>query len=311
MRVPLLLRALFVCAGLLSLSACASYLSVQTDIYTGMSLDLVLPKQKVQEAKSKLQSKVMSFGSNEELTTSANSLIAALDQVQERFDPFQTHLRLAANEPLLRNLREFDAMASRLADDPKATDEIKRAASEAHQVVEELAQSSLQDEHMAEILKAKNEEYWQNSPANSAVVFTFLGNAEVLIRQDKRKSSDAGGEFHVKGVIFDPSQVSEAVFTTVEQSIRMLAAAYGVPTVGSSGEAPSSASGRLALREREWRAEGAEEGALLAMQSVYLELLRELEKVPANGNLLPSDVDRIRGVLDAARAQLMASVGDS
>jgi hypothetical protein len=304
-------RSLLFIAALLPLPACASYLSVQTDIYTGKAPEVALSKQQVQSAKSRLESQVRKPDADAKLKTSAEDLIRSLDSVEKLFDSTHTQVYLAEDEPFLRSLRAFGTIASRLAVEPDTKPETRAAANDAQQIVRDLTQSSLHDEHMAEILKQANEDHWQNSPANCAEVFTFLGNAEVLVRQDKRKSSDAGGEFHIKGVIFDPSQVSEAVFTTVEQSIRVLAAAYGVPTTTSSEDGVASPAGRLAFRAREWKAEGAEEEALLAMQSAYLDLLRELEKVPASGNLAAEEIDRIRGVLEAARDKLKASPGGS
>lgn len=309
------LKAFFLiaCTGAV-LSSCASYLSVQTDIYTGEISDIVVSKTKVEAAKKNLQEGFESLSANADsqngdLRVLTANAIESILSFENRFSPNQASLHVPADDPIWNELERLEVLSYKVANDMNAKPEVKSSAHKVQSGVEKFIASSLHDAHLGEILKPENEHNWRNSPANGATVFTFFGNAEVLVRQDKRQSSDAGGEFHIKGVIFDPSQVSEAVFTAVELSIRVLATAYGVPTIGNSSTAPAEPTGRLAFRARELKAESSSEQTLIEMQSAYLEILREIEALPST--LVAADVDRIRGVLEAARDKLKSGAGDS
>jgi|GEM_PF-4237840 len=84
------------------------------------------------------------------------------------------------------------------------------------------------------IAKENNDDIWK-SIFNKTVSSSFLGNSDVayILRsnppEEEVKSGDYNNNFTIKGVRMDAADVTNAVFTTLTQTINFVAASQGVP----------------------------------------------------------------------------------
>ena len=82
------------------------------------------------------------------------------------------------------------------------------------------------DDPLASAVVSAPEEYWQGI-YNKTEASGQMGNTDIAIKME------TVGTFTIKGLRLDASKVTEATFDVVKQSVRMVAAAYGVPLPGA------------------------------------------------------------------------------
>jgi hypothetical protein len=132
---------------------------------------------------------------------------------------------------------------------------------------------------------ASSEEYWRGL-YNRVLTYTWFGNSEIAVRMQSL------GEFHVKGVIFDPSRITKATFDGVATAVKVAAAAYGVPlpvsspdgspNAGPGGEAASRGAVSKATMRAESNVLRKRMSSRLALEAkLFLQLSTELEKQDA------------------------------
>lgn len=84
------------------------------------------------------------------------------------------------------------------------------------------------------IAKNDNDQIWK-SIFNKTVSYSFLGNSDVayILRsnppEEELKSGDYNNNFTIKGVRMDAADVTNAVFTTLTQTINFVAGTQGIP----------------------------------------------------------------------------------
>ena len=86
--------------------------------------------------------------------------------------------------------------------------------------------ADLLDDPLAPIVIASPDEFWRGVYNETSALGT-MGNTDIAIKME------TVGSFTIKGVRVDASKVTEATFDVLKQSIRMVAAAYGIPLPAS------------------------------------------------------------------------------
>lgn len=81
----------------------------------------------------------------------------------------------------------------------------------------------LLDDPLAPIIIAAPSQYWRGIYNKTDATGT-IGNTDIAIKMETI------GTFTIKGIRLDASKVTEATFDVLKQSVRMVAAAYGIPT---------------------------------------------------------------------------------
>jgi len=81
------------------------------------------------------------------------------------------------------------------------------------------------DDPLASYVISAPDKYWQGI-YNKAQASGTIGNTDIAIKME------TVGTFTIKGLRLDASKVTEASFEILKQSVRMVAAAYGVPVPG-------------------------------------------------------------------------------
>jgi hypothetical protein len=84
----------------------------------------------------------------------------------------------------------------------------------------------LLDDPLAPIVIAAPDEFWKGV-YNKTTALGTMGNTDIAIKME------TAGTFTIKGLRVDASKVTEATFDVLKKSIRMVAAAYGVPLPAS------------------------------------------------------------------------------
>lgn len=90
------------------------------------------------------------------------------------------------------------------------------------------------DDPQASLVVYAPERYWRSGDGRGSRPFNLskgsgqMGDADIAIRMD------GPGEFSLKGVRVDSSKVAQASFAAISQSVRVVAAAYGVPLTGKT-----------------------------------------------------------------------------
>jgi hypothetical protein len=87
----------------------------------------------------------------------------------------------------------------------------------------------LLDDPLAPMVIAAPDEFWEGV-YNETQAFGTMGNTDIAIKME------TVGSFTIKGLRVDTSKVTEATFDVLKQSIRMVAAAYGVPLPASENK---------------------------------------------------------------------------
>lgn len=91
------------------------------------------------------------------------------------------------------------------------------------------------------IAKNENDQIWK-SIFNKTVSYSFLGNSDVayILRsnppEEELKSGDYNNNFTIKGVRMDAADVTNAVFTTLTQTINFVAGTQGIPLRNQSNQ---------------------------------------------------------------------------
>ncbi len=136
----------------------------------------------------------------------------------------------------------------------------------------------LTDARVAEIVGAPNEDWAKY--VNDVKVTGYFGNSEFSIVMRNL------GNYHLKGVVFDPSQVSQATLDTMAQAVNMVAAAYGVPVrVGDSDSSTAQQPSSIPMILGELAGiEHAEETRRARMAELFSKLLAQETAISAAAN---------------------------
>ncbi len=94
----------------------------------------------------------------------------------------------------------------------------------------------LLDDPLAPIVIAASDEFWKGI-YNETTALGTMGNTDIAIKME------TVGSFTIKGLRVDASKVTEATFDVLKQSIRMVAAAYGVPLPSAEKKTQQDAGG--------------------------------------------------------------------
>jgi len=92
------------------------------------------------------------------------------------------------------------------------------------------------DDPLAPIVIAAPDEFWKGVYNKTSALGT-MGNTDIAIKME------TVGSFTIKGLRVDASKVTEATFDVLKQSIRMVAAAYGVPLPAAEKKTKQDAGG--------------------------------------------------------------------
>lgn len=87
------------------------------------------------------------------------------------------------------------------------------------------------DDPLAPTIISAPDEFWEGV-YNETKAFGTMGNTDIAIKME------TVGSFTIKGLRVDTSKVTQATFDVLKQSVRMVAAAYGVPLPASEKKAP-------------------------------------------------------------------------
>lgn len=94
----------------------------------------------------------------------------------------------------------------------------------------------LLDDPLAPVIIGAAPQYWKGI-FNKTDAFGTVGNTDIAIKMETI------GTFTIKGIRLDASKVTEATFDVLKQSVRMVAAAYGIPTPADQTSANSGDTG--------------------------------------------------------------------
>lgn len=114
---------------------------------------------------------------------------------------------------------------------------------------------------------------------------TWFGNAEIAIRMEDL------GQFHMKGVTFDPSRVTKAALDGIGSAVKIVAAAYGVPvpqateSKGEGGEADPTQVTRSRLQAQLNELKALESRELATRAESFYKVLGRLQGLPTSGNV--------------------------
>lgn len=138
----------------------------------------------------------------------------------------------------------------------------------------------LSDAEIGRIVDAP-EQYWTGI-YNRVCGSTWFGNAEIAIRMENL------GQFNMKGVVFDPSQVTKAAVDGIAATVAVAAAASGVPVVGvkansgngnaENGETATVSKASIAAEAGALRAAMRERELLAA--KLFSRILQQMDKKP-------------------------------
>lgn len=150
---------------------------------------------------------------------------------QQSFDNKTKDLILCLEkEPTVPNLDKLHAIIST----QKHTQ-----ASMQNELVSLTGGANIMDDPLAPAVIAAPNAFWKGI-YNETTALGTMGNTDIAIKME------TVGSFTIKGVRVDTSKVTEATFDVLKQSIRMVAAAYGVPlpitgskTQQGTGESPT------------------------------------------------------------------------
>lgn len=139
-----------------------------------------------------------------------NKLIVCLNRKPDPFNPEPLHRVIIAQQQTQRSIEQ--------------------------KVVSLTGGTHLLDDPLAPVVIAAPNTFWKGV-YNETTALGTMGNTDIAIKME------AVGGFTIKGVRVDASKVTEASFDVLKQSIRMVAAAYGVPLPATEKNAQQNATG--------------------------------------------------------------------
>jgi hypothetical protein len=159
----------------------------------------------------------------------------------------------------------------------------------------------LLDDSLAPIIIAAPSQYWKGIYNKTDATGT-IGNTDIAIKMETI------GTFTIKGIRLDASKVTEATFDVLKQSVRMVAAAYGIPTsadqtTGNSGDTGSPTNTVLSIDQMR---QTAERKRLLSRTAALtiLDLIVTQKDNLADNNKRKIAVQQLKKSFEAYKAQL-------
>lgn len=160
------------------------------------------------------------------------------------------------------------------------------------------------DDHLAPFIISASENYWQGV-FNKTEASGQIGNTDIAIKMETI------GTFTIKGVRLDASKVTEASFQVLKQSVKLVAAAYGIPTPGGTpptvGDQISGSPAAMVMNIDQLRQTAdlkRQKSQYAALSLLDLIISERLDLLSANNPARKAAVDRIKKSFQAYKPQL-------
>ncbi|NGZ95146.1 MAG: hypothetical protein CV089_03255 [Nitrospira sp. WS110] len=161
-------------------------------------------------------------------STGNKALSDLSDNLQQTFNVYTNKLLVCLNEePSLPNLELLNKVT---------TSQRQTQTSIEQKLVSLTGGAHLLDDPLAPIVIAAPNAFWKGV-YNETTALGTMGNTDIAIKME------TVGTFTIKGLRVDASKVTEASFDVLKQSIRMVAAAYGVPLPATEKKPQQDSSG--------------------------------------------------------------------
>jgi hypothetical protein len=171
-----------------------------------------------------------------ETSSKADERQKSLESAQEKFTSARDTLNLLKAEflrPYQGLLQQtLSSMNAEVTPDLTAINDLILSGNIIDRKVEKSVQKlsgglDLFDDPMAPFVISASENYWKGV-FNKTKASGQIGNTDIAIKMETI------GTFTIKGVRLDAAKVTEASFQVLKQSVKLVAAAYGIPTPGGT-----------------------------------------------------------------------------
>lgn len=159
----------------------------------------------------------------------------------------------------------------------------------------------LLDDPLAPVIIAAPPQYWKGV-YNKTTAGGTIGNTDIAIKMETI------GTFTIKGLRLDASKVTEATFDVIKQSVRMVAAAYGIPlpadqTSTKSGDTGSPTDMVLSIDQVRQAAERKRLLSRAAALTILDLIVTQKDKLVSDGNRKAA-VQQLKKSFEAYKTQL-------
>ena len=211
------------------------------DRYEGWEADLVALAQRARELNGEIDAphaESPPVRAREKAIEARRKLTAVLQQYYGKLAEIQRAIWIDTNN-------EVDSVVSKLENYGVGPELIASAKVELEKNTEESANlvstsfgldtKPIHSSPHAHAVASAAENFWAK-PFNRAYGRGYFGNVDVAIALDSQT-----GNYTVKGVLFDPSDVANAISKVTTQALVLAAQVYGVPVAPSSGDSDDAA----------------------------------------------------------------------
>lgn len=221
--------------------------------------DEELRKKAEAEAENRAKEKAEAKSAARDRKAAKRDLTAAVDEVLQSMQRVQVNAATFRPE-LLEKIQTLEQMSTRrdianlagVQEVFTATHDIKRSANDPTTRPTEAAKIELEqkrdmvlqtnptngettsDESIS-ILANAGDQYWKGL-SNQCFAAGFIGNTDIAFRQN------GIADYTIKGVRVDAEQATKATFSTLRQTLKIVAAGYGIPVKLQTGSATSNVS---------------------------------------------------------------------
>lgn len=232
-----------------------------------------------------------------------SELVSKLRERQTRFESFDREIRRDVDKQLKDGMKHLPTLADRAG--PEAA--VRQTEAEVAQARKSLiAGQGLVESPYAYVVAAAPDSRW--SPRfNRTVGEAVFGNFNFAVKMVSL------GDFTIKGLTFDPSDVARAVSKIAVQALVLSAQLSGVPikppttptTPAPDGTAVATASGRIAeLEEAAARRDAKLQDYRAALITLGLAIVREQPKIAGQQTDRDAAVRAIKGTYNAHKSRL-------